>query len=163
MATSAADYRPMLGDNLANGPMRPRGDSRVTDASTHTPVLRRSQIETYTRTTAHESLVSRQVFTLAYEAVALAYLTGCLIFLKDKNFDCGFNIKHNTLSFLQAVLWPSLLFRFVGYFKFKNVSYASMRDFVFFVDTYRSVAYGMWTMYQIYMIVNMSGSQCDSR
>lgn len=162
MASSAADYRalPQLGDGPHQPNARPRADSRVTDASTHTPVLRRSQIETYTRTTAHESLVSSCEFALGYEAIALAYLTGCLIFIKDWNASCGFNIKHNTLQFLQAVLWPVLLFRFIGYLKYKNSSYVSMRDYLFFVDTYRSVAFGCWTIYQMYQIVNMT-AQCD--
>jgi hypothetical protein len=53
-----------------------------------------------------------------------------------------------------------LLFRFIGYLKYKNSSYVSMRDYLFFVDTYRSVAFGCWTIYQMYQIVNIT-AQCD--
>lgn len=102
-------------------------------------------------------------FTLAYEAVALVYLTICLVFLKDLNAACGFNIKYYTQIFLKAVLWPTLLFRFIGYLKFKNVSYAQMRDFLFFVDTYRYVSFGSWTLYNIYKIVTLQMEQCRAQ
>lgn len=110
---------------LSNAPVaRAPQDSRQSPSGLHTPVLRRSQIETYTRSTNHENLVQSCEFTLAYEAVALAYLTVCLVFIKDLNAACGFNVKHHTQTFLKIVLWPTLLFRFVGYLRYKNVSYA---------------------------------------
>lgn len=35
-----------------------------------------------------------------------------------------------------------------------------MRDFLFFVDTYRYVSFGSWTLYNIYKIVNLQVDQC---
>ena len=78
---------------LANGPIPRQQESRPSYSGPRTPVLRRSQIETYTRSANHDSLVQSCEFTLVYEAIVLAYLSICMLKSDDPSYLCGFDVK----------------------------------------------------------------------
>ena len=90
-----------------------------------------------------------------YEALALLYFTVCLIVCDDKKLNCGLDDRHCINDFLKAVLWPTLAMRFAGFLKYKDVSYSHLRDCLFFVDSYRTVAFGLWTIFNIIKLINL--------
>jgi hypothetical protein len=55
------------------------------------------------------------------------------------------------------VLWPCLLLRFLGYYKYRNDSYYKMRDYIFFVDSYQYISFGTWTIYNFLLISSNLG------
>ena len=57
------------------------------------------------------------------------------------------------MNFVIFVLWPTLFTRFLIYLKLKNASYVQMQNFLFFLKAYLYVAYGAWTVHNLWHIL----------
>jgi len=99
-----------------------------------------------------------QEFTLTYESIILLYLTGCLFFLDLNpkfNAKCEVNPIAHTMHFLVIVLWPTVCARLLIYFKLRNASFAQLKSALFYLDAYYYATYGIWTIYQILMLLDL--------
>lgn len=110
-------------------------------------------------------MVSNTEFTLTYEALGLLYLTVCMYVLRDgptHGHACALSPRFQTVHFIVAVMWPTVLFRLVAYMRYKNRDYNSMVNCLFFINGFWNVAYGIWTIMNVLKISEMSfQKQCN--
>ena len=82
----------------------------------------------------------------------MVYLTSCVYFLNlspEFNDSCAMDPKLHTLHFIMVVLWPTVLVRLLIYLKFRNANYVQMQNYLFFLNAFYNVSYGIWTIYNI--------------
>jgi len=102
-------------------------DAFASPAAITTPSMRRGDLVNVGVIHAQGSLVKDMEFTLGYESLFLAYLTGCLAFFDlnpSYNKKCEVNPVVHQIHFLALVLWPVVCARLVIYFKLRNAGYS---------------------------------------
>ena len=130
-----------------------------------TPSMRRIDLVNVGQIQAHTNLIKDIEFTLSYESIILSYLTVCVSFFHvNPNFNakCEVNPVVHTIHFLVITLWPVVFARLFIYFKLRNVSYTKLKNALFYLDVYYYATFGLWTLYQIYLIVDLPrGPECS--
>ena len=118
--------------------------------------MRRSDLLSVGRTHAHQNLVSNTEFTLGYESIFLLYLSICIYALRDDpskiQMGCTLSPRIHTFHFVCAIMWPTVLVRLVTYIRYKHRNFVAMSNWIFFINAYWNVGYGIWTVWQIVSI-----------